>query len=222
MEICGDFSGKRVRGLYGIVFDVDGVIFDSRAANMAYYNLIREKLELGPMNDIEEEYVHSHAVHDSLSFIIPEDLWDRVPQARASVDYRRVLPYMVIEPGLRDLLETIRALGMAKAIYTNRTTTVDLVMDHFGLRHYFDLVVCASDVRSKPHPEGMHNILGRWRLEPNRIAYIGDSPVDAEVAASAGTPFWSYKNESLPADMLVTDFFRLRSCLLKEYRRCMA
>ena len=219
MELCGAFSGHRhVRGLAGIAFDMDGVIFDSRDANKAYYNLIRSELGLGPMNEVEEQYVHAHAVHDSLAFIVPEELWSKVPAARAAVDYRRVIPHMRIEPGLFELLDTARAAGLKRAVYTNRTTTIDLVMDRFGLRPYFDYVLTASDVRSKPHPEGMFRILENWGAEPCEVAYIGDSSVDALAAAAADVPFWAYKNEMLKGDMLVTDFFELRACLLHEYR----
>jgi phosphoglycolate phosphatase-like HAD superfamily hydrolase len=207
-----------VRGLTGIAFDMDGVIFDSRNANKAYYNLIRNELGLGPMNEVEEEYVHAHAVHDSLAFIVPEELRDKVQAARAAVDYRRVIPHMRIEPGLFELLDTIRSAGLKRAVYTNRTTTIDLVMDRFGLRPFFDYVLTASDVRSKPHPEGMFRILENWGAEPCEVAYIGDSSVDALAAAAADVPFWAYKNEMLEADMLVTDFLELRACLLHEYR----
>ena len=35
-------------GLRGLVFDVDGVLFDSRNSNIEYYNLIRRAVQLPP------------------------------------------------------------------------------------------------------------------------------------------------------------------------------
>lgn len=222
MELCGSFSGPRhVRGLVGLAFDMDGVIFDSHDANKVYYNLIREKLGLGPMNQDEERYVHAHAVHDSLAYIVPKDMWPKVAEARESVDYRQVLKHMKPEPGLHELLDTARSIGLKRAVYTNRTNTLGMVLDHFGLRSYFDYVLNAGEVRPKPHPEGMFRILEKWGLESCEVAYIGDTDLDAYVASAADVPFWSYKNELLQGDMLVTDFFELRACLLKEHRPAM-
>jgi phosphoglycolate phosphatase-like HAD superfamily hydrolase len=206
-----------VSGLKGVAFDVDGVIFDSKAANRKYYNLIRERLGLPPMNPEQEDYVHMHAVKESLAFIVPEELWPEVPAARKSVDYREVLPELSMEPGLKELLYTLRSVGLRTAVYTNRTTTLDLVLDMFGLRSSFDLAVSASEVRAKPHPDGMQRILSFWRTRPVRIAYVGDSEVDAEVARRCGVPFWAYKNHELMAQMFVDDFFTLRSGILKVY-----
>lgn len=222
MFICGEFSSReRIRNLKGLVFDMDGVIFDSRGANRTYYNLILEGLGLGPMNKEQEDYVHAHAVRESLDYIVPDQMRDKLPEVRESVDYRRVLPSMILEPGLFDLLDAVRAAGLKRAIFTNRTNSLEMVVEHFGLRPYFDFFLCAADVRPKPHPEGMYRILDRWRMEPEHIAYIGDSHLDASAAVDAGVPFWAYKQELPGAEMLVQDFFTLRTCFLREHRPCM-
>jgi phosphoglycolate phosphatase-like HAD superfamily hydrolase len=128
---------------------------------------------------------------------------------------------MILEPGLFELLDTVRAIGLKRAIFTNRTNSVDMVVEHFGLRPYFDLFLSASDVRPKPHPEGMHRIIETWRMDPERMAYIGDTNLDAMAASDAGVPFWAYKQELPGAEMLVTDFYALRAGFLKERRSCL-
>ena len=52
-----------------VIFDCDGVMFDSRDANRIYYNQLLEKFDYPLMDREEEDYVHSHNVMDSVSFI---------------------------------------------------------------------------------------------------------------------------------------------------------
>jgi len=207
------------RPLAGIAFDCDGVMFDSRQVNVVYYNLIKKRLGLPPMDKGQEDYVHAHAVRESLAHIVPRERWDEIEEARAAIDYREVLPAMRPEPGLYELLWWLRDRGVRLAVYTNRTTTMEAVLEYFDLWHYFDLVITARTVRAKPHPEGMHRIMRAWGCGPRDMAYLGDSGLDAEAARAAGVPLWSFRNESLPAAMHVTDFWSLRSRLMAEERR---
>ena len=41
-----------------IIFDCDGVLFDSKAANIAFYNQILAAVGLAPMTAEEVAYVH--------------------------------------------------------------------------------------------------------------------------------------------------------------------
>ena len=58
-----------------IVFDCDGVLFDSREANRIYYNDLLKAFNHPPMDDQELEYVHSHNVTDSVSHIFQNSLY---------------------------------------------------------------------------------------------------------------------------------------------------
>ena len=214
--------GYRTNGsrppLAGLAFDCDGVMFDSRHTNTVFYNKIREFLGLPPMNPDQEVYVHAHAVHESLAHIVPPERRDGLAAARAAIDARDLVPTMRLEPGLRELLWWLRDRGVRLAVFTNRTTTMDAVLEHFDLGHYFDLVVTARMVCAKPHPEGMHHIMGVWGCGPLDMAYLGDSGVDAEAARAAGVPLWAFRNESLPAALHVRDFWSLRRRLMDSLR----
>lgn len=220
MPYCpGSRSNGAPRRLTGVAFDCDGVMFDSRQVNVVYYNLIKERLGLPPMTKDQEDYVHAHAVRESLAHIVPAERWGEMEQARAAIDYREVLPAMRPEPGLHELLWWLRDQGLRLAVFTNRTTTMEMVLERFDLEHYFDLVVTARTVRAKPHPEGMHRIMRAWGCGPMDMAYLGDSGVDAVAARAAGVPLWAFRNESLPAAMHVSDFWSLRRRLMAMRQR---
>ncbi|EPR42174.1 HAD family hydrolase [Desulfovibrio sp. X2] len=200
--------------LRGLVFDCDGVLLDSRHSNVSYYNLYLSKLGLPPMNTAQEDYVHVRTVDECLRHITPERMHDRIPEARASMDYSEILPTLVMEPGLVEFLSFLRGRGVRLAVNTNRTTTMHMVIDHFGLQGFFSPVVTAGTVsHPKPHPESLYKILATWGMEKEEIAFLGDSDVDEGTAHSAGVPFWAYKNENLRADLHVSSFQSLMAAL---------
>ncbi len=69
----------------------------------------------------------------------------------------------------------------------------------------------------KPDPQCVSIILERLRLEPGEALYVGDSDVDRETAARAGTPFAAYRNTSLKADLHLPDHAHLLKVLMPGY-----
>jgi len=191
-----------------VIFDCDGVMFDSRAANRIYYNHLREKFGYPPMNREEEDYVHSHNVLDSVSFIFrdyPHEI-EKVNNYRQSVDYTPFLKYMRIEPDLKEFLRFLKP-KYNTAISTNRSTTMNAVMEMHDLNRFFDLVVTAMDVQQpKPHAEALHKILDHFQLSADQAIYIGDSMVDREHTNGVNMRLISFKNPELPAEYHVNSF----------------
>lgn len=194
-----------------VVFDCDGVMFDSKQANRVYYNHFLQKFGHPPMTEDEVEYVHVHHVTDSIRHIFrhyPDEL-DKAEAYRQGVDYTPYLQYMIMEPDLLDFLAFLRP-ARKTAISTNRTTTMPAVLDMFKLRHAFDKVVTALDVRQpKPHPEALHLILDYFGMRVENAVYIGDSMIDRQHTAGVGMRLIAYKNPGLPAEYHVTSFMEI-------------
>ncbi len=190
-----------------VAFDCDGVLFDSRQANIAFYGAILAHFEQPSLSPGAVDYIHSHTVGESLEHIFRghTDLEAVIHYAR-SFDYTPYIAMMVEEPFLREFLRFLRP-GCYTALATNRTTTTRAVLDYHGLADNFDLVVSAQDVRRpKPHPESFVRILEHFALEPRDAVYIGDSRVDEKFAANAGVPFVAYRNPGLTADHYLDSF----------------
>ncbi|HWR98757.1 MAG TPA: HAD family hydrolase [Candidatus Methanoperedens sp.] len=191
-----------------VVLDCDGVMFDSREANRAYYGHLRARFGRPPLTEEEVAFVHAHSAPESVPHIFRE--WPgeiaRVDAYRATVDYAPFLRLMAIEPDLVEFLAAVRP-PLATAISTNRTTTMPAVLDTFGLRPHFDLVVTALDVaHPKPHPEALLRILAHFRLRAGEGLFIGDSQVDAEHAAAVGMPLIAFRSPDLAAAHHVSNF----------------
>ena len=91
-------------------------------------------------------------------------------------------------------VETVAACresGFATAICsTKRRSHVEGVLVRDGLTGLFDVVIGADDVaRPKPAPDSLRAALARVGVEPARALYVGDHPVDAQAASSAGVRF---------------------------------
>jgi len=191
-----------------VIFDCDGVMFDSKDANRIYYNHLLEEFGHPLMDEQEEDYVHSHNVLDSVNFIFrkyPREI-EEVNQYRISVDYTPYLKYMVIEPDLKQFLGMLKP-KFYTAISTNRSNTMPSVMKMHDLEPYFDLVVTSLDVEQpKPHTEGLVKILNHFQLSASEAVYIGDSMVDREHTAGVNMRLISFKNPELPAEYHVNRF----------------
>lgn len=201
-------------GAVGVVFDCDGVMLDSRAANVRFYNLIREHFGLGPMGADDEHFVHMANVHQSLARILPPERVAEAHAMRAEFDYRRIMPHTRLSPGLVEFLGALVRRGYRLGVNTNRTTTMELVLGWYELTHFFAPVVTSIKLaNSKPHPESLHYVANCWRVAPHRMLFMGDSSVDAATAANAGVPFIAFDNPALQADLHVKDFGQLLALL---------
>jgi len=61
------------------------------------------------------------------------------------------------------------------------------ILEHFGIRRYFDTVVTVDDVnRPKPDPECLQKILGVLHAAPAEAIYVGDTITDIKTGKNAG------------------------------------
>lgn len=183
-----------------IAFDCDGVMFDTAAANRAYYNALLERLGMPALTDEQFSYAHAHTVDDVITYLCGRaDVVERAQELRKTMSYLPFIREMTMEPHLVPLLKKLQG-SFHTAIATNRTDTMERVLLEHGLKPYFDYVVCARDVtRPKPHPEGLRKIAGHFHIQISQLLYIGDTAVDEIAAKSAGAVFAAYRNPALEA-----------------------
>ena len=197
-----------------VAFDCDGVMFDTTEANRTYYNRILHHFNLPPLSDTQFAYTHMHTVDASLDHIITDEIMrEKADEVRKTLNYFSLIPYMKIEPGLIPLLQKLKP-GYHTAIATNRSDTMDRVIQEHALVGFFDLVISARDVqRPKPFPDPLIKILDHFHVVPEEIMYIGDSELDEQAAAAANIPFVAYNNPSLAAEMHIKQLSEIEAFL---------
>jgi phosphoglycolate phosphatase len=197
-----------------VAFDCDGVMFDTKESNTAYYNQILDHFGRPALTADQFAYCHSHTADQAIANLLDGEESFRAAQSyRKSMSYLPFLKYMEIEPYLKPLIETLRP-RYKTAVATNRSDTMDRVISEHGLEGYFDLVVCASDVdHPKPHPDQLIKIIEHFGIEPRDSLYVGDSELDEIAAKAAGVAFVAYKNRSLSADFHIQSLKQIAEIL---------
>ena len=174
-----------------VIFDADGVLFDSTESNTAYYNAIFRQIGDPPMDAGEER--------DGVFMSAPQiftrraagdaDKLARLREISRTMDstpfYNLLRPY----PKLRQFLLGIKnryRLGLA----TNRSATIPGILDYLGLDGIFDAIASARDkVHPKPAPDIVQLCLARAEVSAERAVYVGDSETDRIAAEAAGVAF---------------------------------
>lgn len=185
-----------MNGLRGVIFDCDGVLFESRGANLAFYNAVLAYFEEAPV--LPEETERAHLCHTAASPRVIEALLGNGRAAAglayaASLDYRQFIPFMTPEPELQPSLAQL-AKTLPLAVATNRGGSVREVLRHFALTDYFSVVVTSKDVPApKPSPDMLLLALEQLKLAPTEVLFVGDSELDQAAARAAGIRFVAYK-----------------------------
>ncbi len=195
-----------------IVFDCDGVMFDSREANRIYYNDLLASFGRPPMKDDELQYVHSHKVTDSVAHIFrhyPDEDLEAVHRHRQQSSYTPYLAHMIIEPDLIEFLDLVRG-RYHLAISTNRTSTMGPLLETYALSSYFEKIVTALDVANpKPAPDALFAIFEHFDCSAGETIFIGDSEVDRLHTQAASVELIAFKNPALAAHYHVKNFMEI-------------
>ncbi len=202
-----------------VIYDCDGVLFDSLEANTKLYNDLCALVGRVPLREEELQYVHTHTVFEAIHFIFGKenDLEKKALESLKQVDLRNYLIYLKMEPHLFQTLEKLKEKGILRAINTNRTTSMKYIMEKYDLWQYFEMVVTALDVKNpKPNPESIEKIIEAFKLKKEEIVFIGDSDVDQQTAKSSGIKFIAYKNKEIANDALINDHLDLLHLILNQ------
>jgi len=210
-----DWFFKLFGGLpQGIIFDCDGVVIDSREANIEYYNYLRGYLGLPSLTTEQEDFVQASTVRQAIDAIFPKPLQPLLREAARRISYERdIMPRITCYPGLHEVLNFCRKSGIRMGMDTNRTDGMEILMDNCRLHGYFDPIILASNVaRPKPAPDGALTIAEAWDCPPGSLLFIGDSASDKGAAESAGIPFLCFRTERL-AEQSISGFDILLTAL---------
>ena len=203
-----------MKDIQAIIFDCDGVMFDTAKANTAYYNSVLNHFNMPDMTPEQFVYSHMHTADEAIAYLFKDEKIFKAAQIyRKTMSYLPFLKYMEIEPYLKPLLTRLRP-EYKTAVATNRTDTMKRVLVEHDLKDLFDIVVSALDVKyPKPHPEQLLKILKHFNLEPENAFYIGDSELDEVASKAAKITFIAYNNKSLHADFHITSLKEVEEIL---------
>jgi HAD superfamily hydrolase (TIGR01549 family) len=179
----------------GIIFDCDGVLFQSQPANIAYYNHIFSEMQVEIVTEgsMEADVCHTAASPEVFRQLLGADRVEDALYVARTVDYRQFIPLMVPEDGMINTIDEL-SRSLPLAIATNRGRSMNDVLEHFSIASYFQEVVTSTDVsQPKPAPDMLHLAAELLCEKEHSLIFIGDSILDYRAATGAGMSFLSFQ-----------------------------
>jgi pyrophosphatase PpaX len=189
----------------GIIFDLDGVIYDiTKAIKKAVDDGIEKyQLENVKRDDVMEEI--AHLIEEIQNYPVPKILLNSYELLQVKflegISFFKKLRIAIflfnqfnknkeeestIFKGIDNLISNL-AKNVKLAILTNnKSQYAEEVLEKFNLSEYFDLIIGFNDVTEvKPDPEGILKILDKWNLKPSDAIFIGDMTTDVDAGKAA-------------------------------------
>lgn len=193
--------------LKAVIFDLDGVVFDSRHANIIFYNHMLEAVGLSPRAEEAVEVIHRENMETSLVHLMGRG--EKFEQAMAywqTLDMARFIKSLRLFPHVAETIENLSA-SYDLGVVTNRTRTTKQSLSHFGLRDFFKSVVTPLDTgKPKPDPSLMEMALEQLQCTREQVLYVGDSEVDQKLCQATGVRLIAFRGPELEAWAHVESF----------------
>lgn len=181
-----------------ILFDLDGTLTDSGEGIMNCAALALERFGIPiPPRDALRVFI-GPPLHDTFrQFGVPEDQVDEAIRIYRS----RYVPIGKFEntpyPGIRELLEQLRAQGHRLFVATSKPEDMSVeILEHFDLAHFFDRICGASLDRSRSSKDAVIAYLLQQHGTEEPMVMVGDTVFDILGAAAHGVPAvgvaWGY------------------------------
>jgi AHBA synthesis associated protein len=186
-----------------IILDLDGTLLDtSRTMTIAFKEAFRAVGGQGAAPCDGLRRLQGLPFPEILRLLnLPAAMADLFAEASA-----RHVGRSVVFNGVPAMLRSLRMQGCRLAAATGKTSRrARVVLDHFGMTSYFDLILGSDDVlRGKPAPDMLLRAMAELGCTPDRTAMLGDAPADREAAARAGVGFvwagWGCRPEEIVLD----------------------
>lgn len=187
----------------GILFDIDGVLLDSKTANTLFYQDLIEKAGYKrPAEETVFKYFNLTIV-DTVKALVPGVSDEEVKRIR-KIAYDENLYPSELAKVPEDAVGVLRQLSKKYkiGIVTGRAKGgVDLFFEVFGERDLFSEVIhYEMYFKPKPDPEPILMAAEKLGLKPSEILYVGDSLTDLVAASAAGTHFVDYSTNKIPVE----------------------
>lgn len=173
------------------LFDLDGTLIDSLPDITAAGNHAMQTVGRPPINQEQCRFFAGQGLPNFIRAALGpehEDLYE--PALAAHLGYYRDHGGTLtrVFPGVDDMLDRLQAAGLKRAILSNKphAATLGDISRLLG-RHRFDLAYGHRDGYAvKPDTTSALEIIAELGVEPDRVAYVGDTAADMLTATDAG------------------------------------
>lgn len=179
-------------GISAVVFDMDGVIFDSERLVIECWVEIADKYDVENITDICKTClgINSLATKERfLNYYGVDFPYDSYKREMSDLYHKRAREgALLMKPGVVELLTFLQGKGMKIALASStRKEVVTWELSYAGIIDYFDEIVCGDMVaRSKPDPEIFLKACELLQVNPENALAIEDSYNGIRAAYAGG------------------------------------
>jgi len=171
-----------------LVFDLDGTLVDS--SDTIYKSTIKTFDILNINNNLKKEEldkkIGAHFVDIFEEFNIPVPDFEGFISVYKNV-YFDFIDHSTLYPAVAETLSELKKHYKVGLLTTKAQDQADLIINHFGLRSYFNYVMGRRDgFPVKPAPEPYLQICNDLNIQSTRSMMIGDSEMDIQCGKNAG------------------------------------
>ena len=175
-----------------VLFDMDGVIFDTEREYLKEWNKIFEKYGYEMKKEIYVSVMGRG--RKKVKEIFKENFGDDLPIEEMYIEKDKMLKEAIennevpLKQGALELLEFLKKNGYKTALATSaKKDRVKSQVNHAKINNLFDAIVCADDiVNSKPDPEIFLKAAEKVNIKPENCIVIEDSEAGIRAAFNAG------------------------------------
>ena len=214
----------------GLIFDMDGLIFDSERIVQRAWNIVGEKLGYG------QEF--GNHIYNTIGFNVNrrevyfrENVDKEFPMERFTIESRNAFHEIIknegvlIKRGAVELMDYAKEQGYKMAVATSsRREHAERLLKDNGIYQYFDAKVYGDMVKySKPNPEIYLKACEGIEEEPKLCIALEDSPAGILSARAAGLTsvmipdLVKVKDDELVSDYIFDDLFCVKE-LLQDWK----
>ena len=175
-----------------ILFDFDGTLADTAPDLAVAANMQRERQGLAALPYEQLRPLASQGARGLLRVTLgltPENPDYETHRLQFLADYEQCMhQYASLFPGIRELLDAIRAHGHAWGIVTNKLEYLAKpLIRHLGLEDESAAIVGGDTAgHPKPHPAPLLYAAKQAGFEPGHCVYVGDDARDIVAGKAAG------------------------------------
>ncbi|XOQ15510.1 MAG: HAD family phosphatase [Shouchella clausii] len=199
------------KGVYAVIFDMDGVIVDSEPVYRLWNQELYQQLKISVPEEIRAQLIGGSTkrkwqlikAHCGLSQTVEDLVQYQYEHFRSKEFCFKDIQFSGVLP----LTESLKSNGIKLALASSSDRDrINRVVKDCGLQHVFDAVVSGEEFAdSKPDPEIFLQTAKRLGQAPAQCIVIEDSTNGLLAATRAGMKKVGVKHPSIPMDLSLAD-----------------
>jgi len=184
-----------------LIFDMDGTLIDTMPSHAKAWEKVGEHLGYPVKGDVMYQLggatVRTIATETCRRYGIPMDLLEEVIRLKRAYGFEMVLENASLLPAFHIVKNNYgqRAMALGTGSHSNM---VNMLLDKFDLRQYFDAIVDADMVSEhKPSPETFLKCAEKLGVLPNQCLVFEDADLGVQAALNGGMDVFDVRTNTL-------------------------